>query len=236
VIALVAAALALATPTPGKACLPISVHVAGSGTYTYEIRIEDRRRPCSDGREALRVFVTDAVSPGGWTCNRGHGPDAWAAACVRSGVVVRAYGPRRERDPWRIAAARLSMPVFAPSAGAVGRLGLRLASVRPEKLSCGAIREEVTAVYRSGKREARITEGKPRVCGDVGDLRLAAHPLVNGHRGALYELCEPAGCGRAVGPELLIFKQGGVEIGLQTKGISEAQLLALARTMEVVVT
>ena len=234
-IALIASVLVLAAPSPARACLPISVYQTGSGTYTYEVRIEDRRAPCADGREALRVFVATSRSPGGWTSFRGHGADTWAAACSRSGIIVRAYGPKRERDPWRIAAARLSMPVFMPSAAGVDKLGLRLKSVKPQKLNCGAIKEEVTAIYGRGAREVRITEGKPRVCGDVGELRLAARPLVNGRRATLYELCEPVGCGRAAGPELLIFRQGGVEVGLQTKGIGEAQLLALARTMKVVV-
>jgi hypothetical protein len=236
VIALIASLLTLAAPASVKTCAPISVFVARSGTFTYEIRMEQGVDACADGREALRVFVTDAVSPGGWTCFRGHGGDPWAAACSRSRVIVRAYGPKRERDPWRVAAARLAMPVFAPSAAAVDKLGLPLVLVKPEKLNCGAIKEEVTAVYRRGAREVRITEGRPRVCGDVGELRLVARPLVNGRRAALYELCEPAGCGKVAGPELLIFRQGGVEIGLQTKGISETQLLALARTMKVVVT
>jgi hypothetical protein len=236
VIAVAAAVLAAIAAPPGKACVPITVDVRGSGAYTYEVRIERRRASCADGREALRVFVRDRRSPGGWTCARGHGADPWAAACARGSVVVRAYGPRRERDKWRVAASRLSMPVFAPSAAAVASTGLRVESVRPQKLSCGVIDEEVTATYRRGAREVRITEGRPRVCGDVGDLRLAGNPLVRGRRAALYELCEPVGCGKADGPELLIFRQGGVEIGLQTAGVSEARLLSLARSMEIVVT
>jgi len=235
-IALAAAVLAALASPPGKACIPITVDVRGSGAYTYDVWIESRVAPCADGREALRVFVRDRLPPEGWTCARGHGADVWAAACARGRIVVRAYGPRRERDKWRVAASRLSMPVFAPSSAAVSPAGLRLESVRPQKLSCGAIEEEVTAVYRSRTREVRITEGKPRVCGDVGDLRLAGNPLVHGRRAALYELCEPVGCGKADGPELLIFRQGGVEIGLQTRGVSEARLLGLARSMAVVVT
>jgi hypothetical protein len=235
-IALTAVLLALAAPAQERVCLPISVYKAGSGTHTYEVRIENRRTPCADGREALRVFVATSSSPGGWTCFRGHASDAWAAACSRSDVVVRAYGPKRERDPWRIAAARLDMPVFAPASRPIASLGVRVVSVKPEKLNCGVIREEVTATYRGGPRELVLTEGRPRVCGDVGNLRLAARPLVNGRRARLYELCEPPGCGRADGPQLLIFRRAGVEIGLQTKGIGQADLLAIARSMKAVVT
>ena len=235
-IALTAVILAFAAPVQERACPSISVYKARAGTFTFEIRTESRRAPCADGREALRVFVTSSSSPGGWTCFRGHGSDAWAAACSRSGVVVRAYGPKRERDPWRIAAARLDMPVFAPDSRAVARLGLRLGSVKPEKLDCGAIKEEVTATYRRGSRRLVVTEGQPRVCGDVGPLRLASRPLVNGRRARLYELCEPPGCGRTAGPQLLIFRKAGVEIGLQTEGIGQADLLSTARTMRIVVT
>jgi hypothetical protein len=210
-------------------CTPVTVYVAGSGTYRYEVRIEQGTVACADARGVLRRFILDGAAAARWRCFRGHGGDAWAAACSRGTIVVRAYGPRRESDPWRIAAARLAMPVLQPRP-----TGLRLRYVHTHtNFNCGPTKEEVEAEYAGPAGAAlHVIEGKPRVCGDIGDARLVL--TVFGGRGRLYETCEPPGCGAKQGAYLLIFSRNGVQIGLQTTHIGVKGLLDAANSMQVV--
>ena len=230
-IAVALATVALAG-TPGRACPPITVWVTGSGAFTYDVRIGRGAIACVDARSVLRRYVFAAVAPGGWVCFRGHSADLWAAACSKGGAVVRAYGPRRERSPWRIAAARLLMPVLAPEPPPVE---LRLSYVRPQQIDhCGAAKEQLTADYAQGKRELYVIEGRPRLCADAVDARVAGRPLVQGVHAVLYEVCDPVGCGRAAGPEVLLLRLHGVQVGLRTTGIGESDLLAIAATLRIV--
>ena len=196
---------------------------AAPAAYTYQVRVEQGSAPCADARRVLRGFVVSATSPAAWTCFRGHSGDSWAAACANGSTIVRAYGPKRERDPWRIAAARLTMPVVAPPTPD----GLKLVSVRPQKLtSCGPIKEEVTADYRGGGRELYVIEGKPRVCGDIGEARIVAHPTVHGHPATVWQL------GRS--QYLLVWNERAIQLGFQTAGFTVPQLVGFAKASDLV--
>ena len=127
-------------------------------------------------------------------------------------------------DAWKRAAAKLDMPVFAtPSAP----LGLTRFYVKPRKLTtCGSTKEQLTALYSAGGREVFFVEAKPHVCGDLGAAIVLGKPIVRGARSALFSL----------GPQtlLLIFTRQGVEIGIQTKRVTRAQLLAIANSVRLV--
>jgi len=199
------------------ACPPITTWVPPAA-YTYQVRVESGSASCADARRILRRYVVTATSPAAWTCFRGHSGDSWAAACAKGNAIVRAYGPRREHDRWRIAAARLTMPVVAPA----NPPGLALVSVKPQKLtSCGAIKEEVTALYRGGGRELYVIEGRPRVCGDIGDATVVKKTAVHGRAATVWRL--------GARQYLLVWSERGAEIGFQTAGFTIAQLLGFAR-------
>jgi hypothetical protein len=204
------------------ACAPIAVP-AGAGALSYAVRVESAGATCAEARAELRRYVSTGTSSPQWTCFRGHGGDSWAAACARGQAIVRAYGPKQVTDAWVAGAAHLSMPVLRPPTPA----GLRLISVKPQKLkSCGATREQITAVYRGGGRELYAIEGKPRVCGDVGEVKPVGKPSVRGHGGALFRL--------GPGEYLLIWSERGIQVGFQTSGFTTAQLVGFALASKVV--
>jgi hypothetical protein len=62
-------------------CGHISVAFEGSGRYRYTIKVTRGRVPCRRARHVLRRFLAESKSTSGWSCFRGHGKDAWAAAC-----------------------------------------------------------------------------------------------------------------------------------------------------------
>jgi hypothetical protein len=198
---------------PGVPCAPITVYVAGSGTYTYGVRIEEGATFCVTARGVVRRFVVTATGWDGWRCFRGHGGDAWAAACSRGGVVVRAYGPTRERNGWRIAAARAAMPVLQPAATP----GLRLRYVRHVS-GC------VEASYGgAGGASLLVLEGRPRGCAGVA----RGKPLPPPH--GPVRVYQPAG-----GGYLLVLRMSGVAISLRTSHVTLARLRAIAESLRAV--
>ena len=149
---------------------------------------------------------------------------AVAAVAVALAVSGAAFGSAGFQGPWLAAAAKLNMAVLAPPSAP---LGLKLISVKPEKLgTCGATKEQLTAVYRSAGKEVFFIEGKPRVCGDVGDADEIGRPVIHGSRGALFDF--------GPGAYLLLFSRFGVQIGIQTKGVTKAQLIAIANSLRAV--
>ena len=149
---------------------------------------------------------------------------AVAVAAVALAVSGAAFGSSAFEGQWLAAAAKLNMAVLAPPAAP---LGLKLISVKPEKLgSCGATKEQLTALYRSAGKEVFFVEGKPRVCGDVGEADEIGKPVIHGSRGSLLDY--------GPGAYLLIHSRFGVQIGIQTKGVTKAQLLAIANSLHAV--
>jgi hypothetical protein len=222
VIALAVAAAAVSPPV--QACPSITVYAAGSGTYTYPVRIQGGGATCTLARDTLRRFIAAKTAPPGWTCARSHGQNPVAATCARGSTTVEALAPTLERDRWKIAAARLDMPVLAPSTVPAG---LTLRYVKPEKLkSCGDTKEQVTGVYRGGGKEVYVIEGKPRVCGDIGEAKQVGKPRIHGRQGAIFDF--------GGGSYLLIWSERGIQVGVQTKGYSKAQLVAIGQSFEVV--
>ena len=65
-----------------------TISVAGT---SYAVRIERGRPGCLHARTVLRAFIRSGSPPAGWTCFRGHGAVAYAAACARGRAIVRAY-------------------------------------------------------------------------------------------------------------------------------------------------
>jgi hypothetical protein len=78
-------------------CGTLTVRLPGARTYRFAIRVTHGRLACAHARRVMRRFLGRSATTPGWACFRGHGGDAWAAACASTGgrsKTVRAY----ERD------------------------------------------------------------------------------------------------------------------------------------------
>ena len=139
------------------ACPPITTWAAPAA-YTYQVRVEQGSVSCTDARGTLRRYIVSARTRTAWTCFRGHSGDSWAAACARDNVLTHAYGPKRERDPWRIAAAQLRVIVVRPT---VVPAALHLASV---SVTSARACQRLTAVYKASNGVVRLLE--QRGCGN----------------------------------------------------------------------
>lgn len=134
-------------------------------------------------------------------------------------------------DPWAAAAAKLSMPVFAPTK----TFGMTLKRVHPHEIDCGPIQEELEAYYGAGERQKlTILEGKPQYCGDLGDAPLLATLRIHGKKASLYSYCQGTGCGRATNTYALFWRERGVQIALLSRGTPRAQLVQIANSLKLV--
>ena len=82
-------------PASTVPCSTITLRVGGND-FSYRVRVERGRIACRTARTVLRSFMASSFTPRGWACFRGHGGNAWAAACtgvtgLRRGVIIRAY-------------------------------------------------------------------------------------------------------------------------------------------------
>jgi hypothetical protein len=133
---------------------------------------------------------------------------------------------------WTAAAIDLKMPVFQPADAG----GLRLQRVTPKQNLCGdKPLEQLDAFYfPSGGKHLRIAEAQPYYCGDIGDAKLLARPVVRAARARLYDYCEGSGCGAAKDAYLLQWTERKVQITLVARGFSRSELLRLAAGMKLV--
>jgi hypothetical protein len=132
-------------------------------------------------------------------------------------------------DPWAAAAAKLSMPVLAPSATP----GMTLKRVVAHDVDCGPIQEELEAYYGAGEaKKLTILEGKPTYCGDIGDARMLGTYRVHGKKATLYAYCQGRGCRKATHAYDLVWREQGIQIQLISRGTPRDGLLRIARGME----
>jgi hypothetical protein len=238
-LAILVCALAVVSRSAGaggeisdEECLPISVWTT-SGTFTYTVRVETGNVHCRLARAVLRDAALwppdEAAAAADWSCSVGGGSRAWAVSCVRGPAIVRAYGPARERDPWVIAAARLRVPVLAPSS----TFGLALGGVR--RLRCGNQHKFLKARYaRSDGATLTIAEGESYACGNLGVAPVLTSWEVHGHPARLLEWCTPTGCARLSEDYALEWRERGIEVVLVTHKVRQRELLGIARSMTLV--
>jgi hypothetical protein len=213
--------------------MPVSVDNT-LGTFTYTVRIEAGGVGCGLARSVLRDAgdwpprETAAAAP--WRCTVGQDPGSWAISCAHGDAIVRAYGPVREHDPWVIAQARSRIGLLAPTS----TIGLVLHHVRLR--SCGGgLRKWLVANYtRSDGATLTIAEGKPFVCANLGVAPRLAIWRIHGKPASLIEFCAPAGCARLWGEFALDWRERGVQVNFLTHGLTQRELLAIARSMVVV--
>lgn len=219
--------------TAGKTCQPISV-ANTLGTFTYTTRVDAGSVGCGLARSVLRDAAdwppgTDSAVTSRWRCTVEQEPSPWAISCVHGGAVVRAYGPKRERDPWVIAAARSRIGVMAPASTA----GLALRDVRLR--SCGSAAKWLVARYsRADGARLTIAEGRPHTCANLGDSPRLAVWRLHGSPASLIEFCAPAGCARLSGDYALDWRERGIEITMLTHGLHQRELFAIAGGMTAV--
>ena len=146
------------------------------------------------------------------------------------GAVVAAFVGASPPAAWQRAADRLTMPVFYPTE----THGLKLVNVRPQKLNCGQIKEQLDAFYGGGLRSIRVTEGRPQYCGDIGDAPLLSHPKVGTAKADLYRYCEDTGCAKVKLGYLLLWHRSGDQLVLVTRGLTVKQILEVATSMRLV--
>jgi hypothetical protein len=79
-----------------------------------------------------------------------------------------------------------------------------------------------------------LYEGKPYVCGDIGEAPRLATWRIHGQPATLRELCHPSGCARLWGDYYLNWREKGVEVRFFTHGLRQTELLAIARSMATV--
>jgi hypothetical protein len=225
------AALAVTGHAQGAArdCMPISV----AGTFTYAVHIESGSVGCGSARTVLRDAADwppgERRATAGWICKAGQDPGSWAISCARGAATVRAYGPVRERDAWVIADVRLRIGLLAPTSTAalvVAHVGVR---------SCGGREKWVVADYtRPDGATLTIGEGRPYPCGNIGVEPLLALWRIHGQPARLSEFCAPTGCARLQGDYALEWRERGVGITLLTHGLTQRELLTIARSMTAV--
>ncbi len=205
--------------------MPISV----PGTFTYSVRIQAGTVGCGLARAVLRDAADWPPETPGWNCAVGDDAASWAISCSHGASVVRAYGPVPEHDPWVIADVRLRAGLLEPTATA------GLVPVRVGVRGCGNPQRWVVADYtRNDGATLTIGEGRPYGCGNVGAAPVIAVWRIHGERAALTEFCAPTGCSRLTGDYALDWRERGVEITLLTHGLTQRELLAIARGMTAV--
>jgi hypothetical protein len=128
------------------------------------------------------------------------------------------------------------MPIYEPGI----TLGLPLGYVTPQRIpECnGHPVEEVLASYGNPRgRNIKIGEGRPMVCGNLGDLTLTlvSHPRVMGVRADLYETCQPPGCANRTGRWAMFWHANGNEFGLFTTSITSNELILVARSLSLII-
>ncbi len=128
---------------------------------------------------------------------------------------------------WRRAAYALRMPVFAPLAKYTS--GTTLRNVTPQHLStCGAVKEQVSAVYKgSAGKGVEVYEGRPRYCGDIGDVPLLDTARVHGSVARIYGY-------QSRNEYIVIWKERGVQILVWSHKLSPYNLGRFAGSMSVV--
>jgi len=132
---------------------------------------------------------------------------------------------------WTAAAAKLDMPVLAPTQ----TFGMTLKRIHARGIDCGPITEELEAYYGAGEaRKLTILEGKPAYCGDIGDAPVLGTPRVHGKKATLYGYCQGTGCKHATFKYALLWREHGVQVSLLSRGLPRPKLLRLAASMEVV--
>lgn len=219
---------AVGQTSAGKACMPVSV--ATQGTFTYAVRVEAGSVSCAVARAVVRdatYWPPEEDATAGWRCSVGQDPASWAISCTRGAAVIWAYGPIRERNPWVIAQSQVR-GLLAPTS--TPRFVLRSFRLRP----CDASPQVVAKYARTDGATLTISEGKPYVCGDMGEAPRLATWRIHGQPATLRELCHPSGCARLWGDYALDWHEKGVEIRLFTHGLRQTELLAIARSMATV--
>ena len=218
----------------GKGCLPISIQNA-LGTFTYVVRTEAAGVGCGLARAVVRDAADwppgadEGAAAAGWHCTVGQEPTSWAISCSRGGAIVRAYGPVREHNPWVVAEARLRIGLLAPTS----TVGLALVRIRLR--SCGALRKWLEADYTRGDGATlTLAEGKPFVCANLGLSPLLSVWHINGSAARLAEFCAPTGCARLWGDYALGWREHGLQLTLLTHGLTQRELLTIARGMTAV--
>jgi hypothetical protein len=137
------------------ACPPITTCVAPAD-YTYQVRVDQGSASCADARRVLRGYVVRATPAAAWTCFRGNAGDSWAAACAKGNAIARAYGPRREHHPWRIAAGQADITFLRPT---IVARGLRLAFVSVTGFrACARRVERLRALYKTSEGDVELIE------------------------------------------------------------------------------
>lgn len=214
----------------GQPCMPVSVENR-LGTFTYTVAVEAGAVRCGIARSVLRDaadWPPDAAAAG-WRCTVGQEAGSWAISCARAKAIVRAYGPAREHNPWVIAQVHLRIGLLAPTSTS----GLVLRQIR--RRPCGAAKKWLEADYsRVDGATLTVAEGKPAVCANLGVAPRLAVWRIHGSPASLIEFCAPTGCARLWGDYALDWRERGIQITLLTHGLSQRQLLTIARTMTVV--
>jgi hypothetical protein len=243
-IVLAAACVAGVAHAAATRCSSIAVTTPGAAgsAFSYRIEVSTGTLDCGAARSILRSAVTRPIFNSGpvatfdgWKCTLGASVEPWIVSCARGGVVARADGPEVERDPWLFAAASLTMPVLEPTAAP--SLGFVLRGVRPRgKCSNTVPEQEVVAGYgRSDGATIRFFESRPP-CGNLGVAPVLAHWRIHGHPAALLEYCTgPLGCSRTTGEYALHWQERGNDMTIVTHGVRQTELLALARSLAVVI-
>lgn len=236
----VAATAAPTTASTTCSDVLVAYPAALQSAYAYRVTVNGGPSDCGAARSVVRQVLTRpafaqgaTAHVGGWICTLWHGGEPWSISCAHDGVVARAYGPTVDTDPWHFAAAALTMPVLEPLAAA--RNGFRVARVSPKGSCSNTVpQQQVTASYtRDDGATLSIVEQKPQ-CGNLGLAVVLAHWRIHGSPAVLLESCPAIGCSRASGDYILHWQERGDDVVMQVHGVSQTELLELARSMTVV--
>lgn len=156
-----------------------------------------------------------------------------ALAALSAAAPAAPATPAADSDPWKAAAAKLSIPVYRPTV----TLGLRVAWVNPIAADPGCVndgREQLRAVYHGRKagRYIEVFEGRPRYCTDEPPNAPVVRRLeIGGRPATLYDLCERRDCRGTAGAYTLEWCARGTTITVLALDFRPADILRFGRSM-----
>jgi hypothetical protein len=157
-----------------------------------------------------------------------------AAACCTAGLTAASAA-----DFWSAANARLSYPIYRPTA----TLGYRISSSGYEPCPGGRSKASLDATYGTYKgvlmsktKGFGIFEGSPAICSDPGEFTPHGTRTISGVKATLGVYCDaPKRCSLAQGVQngyILLWRHGATRIQMDSAHLTLAQLLGVASSLE----
>jgi hypothetical protein len=143
-----------------------------------------------------------------------------------------------DNDPWPVANARLSYPIFKP----VSTLGYKVSSFGFQPCPGGRSKASLYATYGSYRgvlgnktKGFGLFEGSPAICSDPAEWQAHGHVWIGGSKASLGVYCDPSQkCPLASGREhgyILLWTRGKTRIQMDSAHLALAGLLKVARSL-----